>query len=242
MRFVKGIGLFVVYPLALLAVGFFTGMETYRFFYPGTVWQTQRQTPPQQDPPPAGQEGEEALGESSEAALSGEESLSWEESLEETMWEDLPAAASSETLYVGTEYVLEETDIVNHTVVETTWSLPEKYVGMDRQQFLTAMEVYQTSPPLSELERGFVSLEVLSFSRERVVVQMNYRYVQPSASFYLAAYDNHVIVYLEDQRTVFIETDIPLETLPEEVRTQVMQMLRIEGEESLYSFLETYSS
>ncbi len=38
-----------------------------------------------------------------------------------------------ETLCVDTEYVLEETDILNHTVVETTWRLPDKYVGLNRE-------------------------------------------------------------------------------------------------------------
>ena len=60
------------------------------------------------------------------------------------------------------------------------------------------MELYAAHPPLSEIERGFVGLEVLSFSREKVMVRMDYRYVQPSASFYLAVSDNEVVVYLED--------------------------------------------
>ena len=69
--------------------------------------------------------------------------------------------------------MLEETDILHHTVVETTQRLPDKYVGMNREEFLQAMDLYEAFPPLSEMERGFVNLEVLSFSRERVVVQMN---------------------------------------------------------------------
>ena len=35
MKFVKGIGLFFIYPLTMLTIGFYAGMETYRFFYPG---------------------------------------------------------------------------------------------------------------------------------------------------------------------------------------------------------------
>ena len=128
------------------------------------------------------------------------------------------------------------------TLVETTWRLPDRYVGMNREQFLTAMKVYESSPPLSELERGFVGLEVLSFSRERVVVQMNYRYIQPSESFYLAVYDNQVVVYLEDKETMYIATEIGLSTLPEEVQQEIIQMMWVENEEELYSFLETYSS
>ena len=128
------------------------------------------------------------------------------------------AAASGETLCADTEYVLEEADIVRGTTVETSWK------------------------PLSEIERGFVGLEVLSFSREKVMVRMDYRYVQPSASFYLAVSDNEVVVYLEDRSTVYINTGISLEELPEQIQLQIMDMLFVPDEETLYDFLETYSS
>ena len=117
-----------------------------------------------------------------------------------------------------------------------------KYVGMNREQFLQAMEVYEAFPPLSELERGFVGLEVLSFSRERVVVRMDYKFVQPSSSFYLAVYDNKVVVYLEDMQTVYIETDIRLDSLPATLQQNIIDMMWIRDEEELYSFLENYSS
>jgi hypothetical protein len=71
---------------------------------------------------------------------------------------------------------------------------------------------------------------------------MNYKYVQPSSSFYLAAYDNKVIVYLEDKRTVYIETEILLDSLPFEIQESIMDMMWMENEEKLYDFLENYSS
>ena len=87
-----------------------------------------------------------------------------------------------------------------------------------------------------------MGLDVLSFSRERVVVQMNYKFVQPSSSFYLAVYDNRVVVYLEDMETVYIETDIRLDSLPEQLQRNIIEMMWIENEEKLYDFLENYSS
>jgi hypothetical protein len=113
---------------------------------------------------------------------------------------------------------------------------------MDREQFLAAMENYESFPPLSEMERGFASLEVLSFSRERVVVRMNYQYTQPGEGFYLAVKDNEVVVYLEDKETLYIDTGILLATLPEELQLEIIQMLYVEGESDLYDFLESYSS
>ena len=140
------------------------------------------------------------------------------------------------------EYVLKETDILRNTSVETSWQIPHKYIGMTRERFLETMDLYAEHPPLSELERGFVGLEVLSFSREKVVVRMDYRYLQPSDGFYLAVRDNEVVVYLEDRSTIYINTGIALDSLPEKIQMQVMDMLSIPDEETLYDFLETYSS
>lgn len=230
MRFVKGISFFLVYPLLMLTVGFFAGMKAVQFFYPGDVRSEQEETV----------EWVDRL----EAQLSDDGSdIQGGELVQTPGKEEARAVASTgETLSVDTEYVLEETDLIRQTVVETTWKLPSRYVGMNREQFLEAIETYGNYPPLSELERGFVGLEVLSFSRERVVVQMNYEYLQPSEGFYLAVQDNEVVVYLEDQRTVYINTGILLEQLPEDVQMEIIQMMWVEDQERLYDLLETYSS
>ncbi len=156
--------------------------------------------------------------------------------------ESSPVISLGEKLDADTAYVLEETDLRNQSVVETTWELPEKYIGMNREEFLAAMDTYEMAPPLSELERGFVSLEVLSFSREKVVVQMNYNYIQPGSDFFLAVEDNYVVVYLEDKTTVYMDTDILLNELPDAVQQDVINWMYIPDEKSLYNFLESYSS
>lgn len=211
MKFIKGLLLFLICPALLLGIGFWAGIKSVTFFYPGTVTQ---------ENPPV-------------------EKMVLEENSKELLQE---TSVSGETLCVDTEYVLEETDIIRETVVETSRRLPDKYVGMDREQFVEAMEAYEAYPPLMELERGFVSLEVLSFSRERVVVQMNYRYLEPGTCYYLAVKDNEVVVYQEDKETIYINTGISFEGLPKTLQSEMMQMIWIPDEESLYDFLEAYSS
>lgn len=235
MKFVKGIGLFFVYPVVMLGLGFYAGVEASHFFYPGDQSKYFRQEMEQRND----FSREESIWENSS---SGEVSEEWEDICTDYGLVTREVAMSSETLCVDTEYVLEETDITNQTVVETKWRLPDKYIGMNREQFLEAMENYEAFPPLAEQERGFVGLEVLAFSRERVVVQMNYRYVQPSVSFYLGVYDHEVVVYLEDRETMYIETDIQLDALPEDLQGQIIGMMWIENEVALYNFLENYSS
>lgn len=233
MKFVKGISLFFIFPVFMLVLGFYAGVRfTDRFGLPFHQQEKTDQSPGEED---TGQ----GLPETKTPIPLGN-SMDFEKA--EGYSSYLEAASSSETLSVETKYVLEERDIYRDTVVKTTWSLPDKYVGMNREQFLKAMEEYEAFPPLSELQKGFVSLEVLSFSRERVVVQMNYRVVLPTDSFYLAVYDNKVVVLLDDRKTVYIETGIALEELPEEQQEQIMNMMLIEDEARLYDFLEANSS
>lgn len=238
MKFIKGISLFFVLPICILALGIWIGVEVTHFFYPGEqepkkVMETQTrehqedvhmQDVPARDIAP---EKENIVGEEQNSIVQGKVTA---------------VSANEETLSVDTEYVLEEKDVVTGSIVETTGKLPDKYIGLNREQFLDAMENYEMFPPLSEMERGFMDLEVISFSRERVVVQMNYQYLQPSTSFYLAVRNNEVVVYLEDMETIYINTGIQLEELPEEQQMEIMQMLWIENEETLYNFLEAYSS
>lgn len=243
MKFIKGIGLFFFYPVFLLCLGFYAGVRTSHFFYPGEQYQRLYYEPEDQNTASAqnGESRQDSRTDQPPAEGIPSDDFSLDSAAEEGLL--LEAAVSRETLSVETEYVLEERDIEGQTTVETTWKLPDKYVGMNREQFVEAMKLYEASPPLAEMSRGFESLEVLSFSRERVVVQMNYRYVRPSSSFYLAVYDNEVVVFLEDKETIYIDdTHIMLEELPEDIQQDIIDMLWIESEEKLYAFLEAYSS
>jgi len=254
MKFVKGISIFVIYPLVMLGLGFFSGIWAYRFFYPGYGKNTveiknidQTEYVLQQNNDITDETTDDVFDKADDTGLNsdtGETSGHDSEELisESVDMESVAAANVSETLTADTEYVLEETDVLKNTVVETVWSLPHKYIGMNREQFLESIGTYGENPPLSELERGFIGLEVLSFSKDRVVIQMNYKYVQPGDGFYLAAYDNEVIVYLEDMETVYINTGIRLDMLPEDMQTQIIQMMWMPDEKSLYGFLEAYSS
>lgn len=162
---------------------------------------------------------------------------------EESQVEMLPVSLrDAEVLTADTEYVIEEYDTRRDTLVEGTYKVPQKYLGMDRDTFVTAMELYALSPPLAEQERGFVGLEVRSFSASRVVVRMNYVYVEPTKSFYLRVENNAIVVYCDDRQTVYMYTDISAEILPEYLLSQVIYGMFIQDEAELYHFLETYSS
>lgn len=233
MKIIKGIGLFFVYPLIMVGMGIYIGVKTEQFFYPGDR-NVAEQMEESSFVPESVADVLTSVADEEDAGVISEEAIAYGVSR--------AVAAVEESLCVDTEYVLREMDLFAGTMEETTYKIPTKYVGMTREQFLDAMDSYELSPPLTELERGFVDLEVLSFSRERVVIQMNYCFVQPGEGFYLAVYDNKVVVYLEDKMTIYIETDISLESLPADLQKSVMEMHWMENEAELFDFLESYSS
>lgn len=229
MKFVKGISLFVLYPLMMFGLGVYAGIAFDHFFYPG-------------------KHGAEETAPHAQAEMLSQEMFPSEGTENQTEFEYMQSrqvvetAKKTDVLTADTEYVLRETDTCSGDSVETVWKVPQQYLGMDRKEFLKAMEDYAQAPPLKELEQGFEGLEVLSFSGQRVVVQMNYNYERPAEKFYLCVEQNEIVVYLEDKETVYMNTGILLETLPESVQMQIMGYLLIEDEEALYNFLESYSS
>lgn len=66
--------------------------------------------------------------------------------------------------------------------------------------------------------------------------------VKKSEVYYLKELNGFVVVYLSDQKTIFEYTSISVDNLPERVANQIKEGLPVETEESLYSFLEGYSS
>ncbi len=155
----------------------------------------------------------------------------------------IPTALEEEqVISADTQYIIEEVDLKKDTSVETKWKVPDKYIGMNRQQLIKEMELYQQSPSLQDQELGFVSAEVVSFSRKRVVVRKSYIFKEVSTSFYLVNEKNYVVVYCDDLRTVYMNTNITLDSLPDILKQEIIQNKYIASEEELYNFLESYSS
>lgn len=227
MKFVKGISLFCIYPLIMFGLGMYTGVVGYGYFYPGDNIILKDSSPHVFTGPNA-----DFLNKSTKQT---EEQPQEEFEVIETIRDD-------GVLVPTTEYILQEIDMESGTIVEYSYKLPDKYLGMNRDSFLEAMDAYEQSPPLKEVERGFVGLEVLTFSSQKVVVQMSYAFLKPTENFYIGVEQNYVVVYLEDKETVYMQTDILLENLPEAVQNQIMLYMYVKGEEDLYHFLESYSS
>ena len=60
--------------------------------------------------------------------------------------------------------------------------------------------------------------------------------------YYLSNRNGYVIVYLDDQTSIYEYTNIRVEELPEELQNEIREGKRLEGKDKLYGFLENYSS
>ena len=65
---------------------------------------------------------------------------------------------------------------------------------------------------------------------------------QKNEGYYLCALQGYVVVYLGDHETFYEMTEIQLDTLPDNVRSEVESGKYVETARELYGFLENYSS
>lgn len=213
MKFAKRISIFFILPMGMYSLGFYSHMKLQEEFYPGRFRTVQIEQKNKQN---------EAVGEQPQV---------------------IPAAVEEDQIIsADTQYIIQEVDLKKDTSVETKWKVPDKYIGMDRKSFVREMELYQQSPSLKDQELGFVSVEVISFSKTRVVIRKNYMFKEICTSFYLVNEKNYVVVYCDDLQTIYMNTNITLDSLPDNLKQEIIQNKYIASEEELYNFLESYSS
>lgn len=222
MKFLKWFSLFFVLFCTGMFLGMGIGFRAHEYFYPGAGTTELRNTENEEESRNIG------FVEEMEKVKSGELTV--------------PVYQSKECINADTVYLCIERDLYTGDEVVVSSQAPHLYMGMDREQYLECMEEYEENPPLSERERGFVSLEVLRFSADEVEVLMNYEYVKPSSSFYLVVYDDRLVVLLDDRETVYMQTGIEVFDLPAELQQEILQGMYVPDEKTLYDFLESYTS
>ena len=166
-----------------------------------------------------------------------------EESRETEENKTLQAAGGQEQVITAdTRYVVERFDLTDSSRTEEEEPLPEQYIGMNREQFVEACEVYEASPSLEDQNWGFLSMYVERFSAEEVVIRKNYESSTKPEEFYLAVENNYVVVYEADKKTRFMSTGIPVQSLSDELAEELLNFKYVGSEAELYDFLESYSS
>ena len=218
MKLIRRISLFLIMSGVMLGLGGYIALKAEQFFYPNRY--QVKETPNhivQQTPG----------------------SVVIEEQVIETAVGNIPVVTAD------TMYLIEEIDLTDGTIHETKENVPVMYIGLDRESLVKELESYDNNPPLSELERGFETIELTAFSKDRVVICKYYKPVkeeEEEPGYYLMVADHFIVVYRGDMETLYMNTDILLEDLGDALQAEIIQGKYLETEEEVYNFLESYSS
>ncbi len=143
---------------------------------------------------------------------------------------------------VNTKYVVEAYDLNDYTLSISDMELPIEYIGLTRDELIAVIADYCNYPTEEDLEAGFESMQLISFSEDKVIVRKSFQPVILPEHFYLMAENHYVSVYYDDRETIYMYTGIALENLPENVQQEIIGGKYVPSIHDLYSFLETYSS
>lgn len=235
MKFVKRISLFMILSVVMLGLGGWGALKAEDFFYPnryGYNHEVLREKITTENLLPQFSKTDDD-GDRDEVAQKEQENE--QEQVIET------AVANEPVVTADTLYLVETVDLNKGTVTESEETVPVMYIGLDREELLDALSSYDENPPLTEQEKGFETIELTSFSKDRVVVCKYYKEKEPRG-FYLMVADHFIVVYEEDRSTLYMNTDILLDFLPDSLQREIMEGKYVASEEELYLFLESYSS
>ena len=119
-----------------------------------------------------------------------------------------PAIQSEILITADTKLIIIEHNLETGEEIKGENVVPTKYIGLNREQFIDEMEIYEISPALSDIKKGFRSLSVLEFSGTEILLQKNYSSSAIKLHFYMVSKDNRLVVYYEDMETIFLTTYI----------------------------------
>ena len=241
MKFIKRISLFLSVAGIMFGAGSYLTLKAERFFYPNR-YESNRFMKEQSGEYDYGSEkradGLNDAGnreDSDDASGNGGKSTTEEQVIEAIVDDDLVVTAD-------TTYLVEEVNLADGTVTEKEEPIPGKYIGLDRESLIAELAVYESTPALSDLQKGFESIELTMFSKNKIVVCKYYRNEEEEPGYYLMVEDHYVVVYERDGKTLYMTTEILLENLEESLQTEIIRGKYMEDEQSLYNFLESYSS
>lgn len=114
--------------------------------------------------------------------------------------------------------------------------MPSEYAGMTRRQMEDYLRDYMKE---EELEDGLKDMQLVSFSREELVIRKVY---QEESGFILRLVDGEVAIFQKGNEDNYEKTGISQNFLTEEDIRALEEGYSVETEKDLYSILENFSS
>ncbi len=149
---------------------------------------------------------------------------------------------NNDKLTVQTIYQVEKYDSAKDISSAEYRNLPEKLVGMNKEQVEAYCHDYMNNMSADEFLAGLQSMGVVSFSSDRLVIKKIYDQTKIKYKYYLIAIDGEVVVYYGDKKTIFDYTGIKTSKLDKKERNALKKGVEVKDEDELYGILENYSS
>lgn len=140
------------------------------------------------------------------------------------------------------KYVVESYDGTTGVVTSGEETVPAELAGKTREEVEEYIADYnQTLSEDNSAERPD-SLELISFSKDKIVVRETYSGEEEEKGFFLKLENDEVVIFHNDRVTPYEYTGIPGEILPENEKEMLLEGYFVKDEKELYSVLENLSS
>ena len=140
-----------------------------------------------------------------------------------------------DTIYQVEAYMGEE-------LINLEESIPFTFTGLTREELLEEIDRYEKSPSFEDRKNGFLSIELISFHPQKVIVKKTYEEEQEKIIYYIKAINHELVVFRSDQEEAYMPTDLSLEMLPFDVQQEIINTKCFNDIREVYDFLESYTS
>jgi len=147
-----------------------------------------------------------------------------------------------DTIMPNTQYKLQVYDIKNGNMTEDILPTPSYLIGLKREEVIQYLFEYMNDLPLSEFEKGLETFELVSFSKDSVVLRKTYNIDKVENQYFLKSQNGYIVVYYGDQKTVYEYTGLSTARLSQYEKLQLEEGVFAKNLEELYALLENYSS
>lgn len=140
------------------------------------------------------------------------------------------------------KYVVEVYDGTTGIVTTEENTVPAELAGLTREELESYITNYNRTIEHNGVADGPDSMELISFSKDRVVIREVYSGAEEETGFFLKIDNEEVVIFHNDKVTPYEYTGIQSEVLPEDERNKLLEGYFVADERELYAVLENLSS
>lgn len=126
------------------------------------------------------------------------------------------------------------------TLTERVGNMPI-LLGCNKTGVEKYLDEYMSHLSNEERAEGLVSYRLVSYSNNVICLRKTYK-IPDYTGYYAKSFNGYIVILNGDEKTVYEYTQIPVNSLPENIQKEMKDGYFLENEIDLYNFLETYSS